>query len=106
MDKTLAHEGMIANPLSDIYTNCHSCHPDDYQDVAQTFAMELGITPGSVATPTPAPTEKVTANSLIILPSPGPISPSAFPLPIALAVLVVIILVLFGLITLIMHLIG
>jgi hypothetical protein len=106
MDKDLAHQGMIANPLSDIYTNCHSCHPDDYQEVAETFAMELGIIPGSIATPTPVPTEKVTVNSLVILPSPSPNSPAAFPLPIALAGLVVIILVLFGIITLIMHLIG
>ena len=97
---------MIANPLSDIYTNCHSCHPDDYQEVAEIFAMELGITPGSIATPTPAPTQKVTANSLIILPSPGSNSPAAFPLSIVLAGLVIIILVLFGIITLIMHLIG
>jgi hypothetical protein len=106
MDKTLAHQGMIANPLSDIYTNCHSCHPEDYQQVAETFAMELGITPGSIATPTPAPPEKVTANSLIILPSPGSNSSAAFPLSIALAGLVVIILLLFGIITLIMHLIS
>ena len=106
MDKTLAHEGMIANPLSDIYTNCHSCHPEDYQQVAETFAMELGITPGSIATPTPAPTQKVTANSLIILPSPGANSTAGFPLSIVLVGLVVIILVLLGIITLIMHLIS
>lgn len=104
MDKDLAHQGMIANPLSDIYTNCHSCHPDDYREVAETFAMELGITPGSIATPTPAHTEKVIANSLVILPSPGLNSQSGFPLPIALAVLVVISLVLFGIITLITYL--
>ena len=106
MDEALAHQGMIANPLSDIYTNCHSCHPDDYQAVAQTFAMELGVTPGSIATPTPAPKVKVSADSLVILPAPGPNSTAAFPLSIVLAGLVVIILVLFGIITLIMHLIG
>lgn len=106
MDKTLAHQGMIANPLSDIYTNCHSCHPEDYQQVAETFAMELGITPGSIATPTPAPPEEVSANSLIILPSPGHNSSAGFPLSIALAGLVVMILMLFGIIMLIMHLIS
>lgn len=30
MDKDLAHEGPVANPISDIYTNCHGCYPDDY----------------------------------------------------------------------------
>jgi hypothetical protein len=70
MDKDLAHQDMIANPLSDIYTNCHSCHPDDYQSLAVVFAGELGITPSSIPTPTPAPTGKVLASPLVILPSP------------------------------------
>ena len=26
MNKDLAHENLMANPLSDIYTDCHSCH--------------------------------------------------------------------------------
>lgn len=69
MDKDLAHLDMIANPLSDIYTNCHSCHPDDYQSLAVVFAGELGITPGSIPTPTPAPTGKVFASPLVISPS-------------------------------------
>jgi hypothetical protein len=52
MEKDLAHEGMMAEPLADIYTDCHSCHPD-YQQQAAQYAPILGITPGSCATPTP-----------------------------------------------------
>jgi hypothetical protein len=55
MDKNLAHEGLVANPLNDIYTDCHSCHPEDYDVRAQIFASTLGVTPGSCATPTPIP---------------------------------------------------
>jgi hypothetical protein len=54
MNKDLAHAGIVAQPLSDIYTDCHSCHPD-YDVRAQIFASTLGITPGSCATPTPVP---------------------------------------------------
>jgi hypothetical protein len=52
MNKDLAHEGLTSNPLSDIYTDCHSCHTD-YELRAQIFASTLGVTPGSCATPTP-----------------------------------------------------
>jgi hypothetical protein len=52
MDMALAHQGMTAHPLSDIYTDCHSCHPDDYNARAQLFAPTLGVTSGSCATPT------------------------------------------------------
>jgi hypothetical protein len=52
MDKDLAHEGLMAQPLADIYTDCHSCHPD-YEARAAQFAPSLDVTPGSCATPTP-----------------------------------------------------
>ncbi len=55
MNKDLAHETLTANPLSDIYTDCHSCHPQDYVGRAYLFAPTLGVTPGSCATPTPIP---------------------------------------------------
>jgi hypothetical protein len=55
MNQDLAHATMTANPLSDIYTDCHSCHPEDYIGRAELFAPTLGITPGSCATPTPVP---------------------------------------------------
>lgn len=104
MDKDLAHEEMITNPLSDIYTNCHSCHPDDYQARAETFSIELGITPNSIVTPTPVPAGKVMANPLVILPSPVSTTTSTFPMPIVLGGLVIIILFMFGIITYITHL--
>lgn len=50
-----AHAGLIPNPLADIYTNCHACHPDDYEARAARFAAELKITPASPETPTPIP---------------------------------------------------
>jgi hypothetical protein len=53
-NKDLAHESLTANPLNDIYTDCHSCHPD-YDMRAHIFASTLGVTPGSCATPTPVP---------------------------------------------------
>jgi hypothetical protein len=52
-DKALAHEGMMTEPLVDIYTDCHSCHPADYEARAAQFAPTLGVTPGSCSTPTP-----------------------------------------------------
>ena len=54
-EKERAHIGMIPNPLEDIYTNCHACHPDDYPQRAAVFAAELGVTPSSRETPMPAP---------------------------------------------------
>jgi hypothetical protein len=54
MNKDLAHESLMTNPLSDIYTDCHGCHPD-YVARAQIFASTLGVTPGSCATPTLVP---------------------------------------------------
>ena len=58
MDKDLAHEGLMAHPLDDIYTDCHSCHPD-YDARAAQFAPTLGVTPGSCATPTPVPISNI-----------------------------------------------
>jgi hypothetical protein len=54
-EKEQAHIGMILNPLDDIYTNCHACHPDNYEVRAARFAAELGIKPSSRETPTPVP---------------------------------------------------
>ena len=104
MDKDLAHQSLITNPLSDIYTNCHSCHPDDYQVRAEVFAIELGITPSSIPTPTPVPVGKVMASPLVILPSPISSQPSTFPWPAILGGLTIIVLFLFGIITLIIYL--
>ena len=50
-DKTQAHTGMVAW-YSDIKAGCASCHPNDYQQLAQEYATTLGVTIGS-AGPTP-----------------------------------------------------
>lgn len=52
MDKNLAHDGIVAQPLNDIYTNCHSCHPADYIALSDQLAATLNVTPDSGATPT------------------------------------------------------
>ena len=54
-EEAAAHQSMVANPLNDIYTSCHQCHPQNYQTVASVYASALNITPGSCTTPTPAP---------------------------------------------------
>jgi len=104
MDEDLAHQDMIANPLSNIYTNCHCCHPDDYQARAEVFAVELGVTPGSIPTPTPFSKLQMVVSPLVILPSPISSQPSSFPRLAILKGLPIIVLFLFGLITLITHL--
>jgi hypothetical protein len=103
MDKDLAHQGMVNNPLSDIYTNCHSCHPDDYYTRADIFAAELGITPGSIPTPTPAPAGKVIASPLVILPAPVPVTGSAIPLPFIIGGTLLIVVFILGMIVFIIH---
>ena len=72
-EKELAHVGIIANPLEDVYTNCHACHPDDYWQRAETFAVELNITPSSRATPTFVPTSDPASRqpTILILPPAG-----------------------------------
>jgi hypothetical protein len=82
-DKDLAHVGMTAQPLQDIYTDCHSCHPEDYPERAERFAVSLGITPKSAPTPTVVAAAPVQSNPIIILP-PGS---TAAPFPWLTAVL-------------------
>jgi hypothetical protein len=65
-----AHQNLVANLLDDIYANCHSCHPDDYQARAERFAAELGVTPGSSPTPMPVPVGLVVGHPVVILPPP------------------------------------
>jgi hypothetical protein len=62
-DKEAAHVGMTLHPLQDTYLACHQCHPDDYQQRAEVFAVALHMTPQSseptahpaVAASTPPP---------------------------------------------------
>jgi hypothetical protein len=94
-DKDLAHESLTANPLDDIYTDCHSCHPD-YDARAARFAPTLGVTPGSCATPTPIPF----ANHSSQPPSTGfklpAATPSSQPFLIISSMLSVLALLIFG----------
>ncbi len=53
-DKETAHVGMTLHPLQDTYLACHQCHPDDYQQRAEIFAVALHVTPQS-SEPTPHP---------------------------------------------------
>lgn len=61
-EKERAHEGMVGNPLSDIYLSCHQCHPD-YIERSARFAAILQITPSSSATSTPVPVISVSGGS-------------------------------------------
>ncbi len=89
-----AHAGMTVQPLSDIYTDCHSCHPDDYMARAQRFANTLGETVGSCATPTPAPLEAVSYQRIVSQPAPA--EPSSHP-PSAPSVIFDVAVAVFGL---------
>jgi hypothetical protein len=104
MDEDQAHLGVVANPLSDIYTNCHSCHPEDYLAKAEVFAAELDITPGSIATPTPVPVGKVVVAPLVTLPSPIAMNTSNLPPLLVLGGSLVVILFVVGIIILTTHL--
>jgi hypothetical protein len=68
MDKDLAHESMMAQPLNDIYTNCYSCHPQDYQALAEHYAIVLGVTTDSRPPPTPLPARAVVEHPMVIQP--------------------------------------
>ena len=66
-DKTAAHTGMV-DPMTDIAASCKSCHPADLNAKAQIYATTLGITLGSVGSPSPAAT--AIATDLIRIPPP------------------------------------
>jgi hypothetical protein len=46
-DKETAHVGLTLHPLDDTYLACHQCHPDDYRQRAEVFAVALHVTPMS-----------------------------------------------------------
>ncbi len=46
-DEETAHMGMTLHPLQDTYIACHQCHPDDYRQRAEVFAVALHVTPMS-----------------------------------------------------------
>lgn len=65
-EEELAHMGMTTQPLSDIYTDCRSCHPDDYQQRAGRFALALGITPAGSATATPLGADTRISHTMVV----------------------------------------
>ena len=103
MNKDIAHLGIVTNPLSDIYTNCHSCHPDDYHARAEIFAAELDFAPSSSPTSTPVIARESLAKPLVILAAPTPVTHSVSPIPLIFGGLAFITLFLLGLILLITH---
>ncbi len=75
-DKNQAHTGMVPWN-SDVKAGCASCHPSDYEQLAQQYATTLGVTlgggGGAVTTPaavTPQATA-VTTSTMETLPSGG-----------------------------------
>lgn len=42
IEKDAAHEGMIY-PLSDLAGSCQTCHPNDYMEQAEVYAVALGV---------------------------------------------------------------
>jgi hypothetical protein len=98
MEKDLAHEGLVTDPLEDIYINCYHCHPDDYQDRAERFAILLGVTPGSSPTATPFPAGSGALHEIVILPTASlPGSHFNLWVPTLLGfILIIILLMIFG----------
>ena len=45
-DKATAHVGLV-DPLADVKASCQSCHPNDFEARAQTYATALGKTLGT-----------------------------------------------------------
>jgi hypothetical protein len=89
-DKDLAHIGLVSHPLEDPYTNCHACHPDDYQQRAERFAVALGVTPVSSKPLTPTLVALVPSGGQTFTPSPlTPASPQWTTALVLLALLAV-----------------
>ncbi len=92
-DKDAAHVGMTLHPLDDTYTACHQCHPDDYRQRAEVFAVALHVTPQS-SEPTAHPAVAASTPPPIIL-TPLPRSAASvtpvwdWPVVLAIAVLMI-----------------
>lgn len=89
---------MVLNPLADTYTSCHQCHPDNYQQRAERFAVVLHVTPmssepltqtGASQPPNSAPPIKLPVTT-------GPIG-TASPTPLLWALVVIVAALLIGL---------
>jgi len=94
-DKELAHVGLVLHPLDDIYTKCHACHRDNYQQRAEQFALAMGATPTGSKTPTPLPVTPTTSGQTF---TPSPLV-TASPQWTAMLVLLVLLAIFFASVT-------
>lgn len=85
-----AHEGLIIQPLDDIYTSCRGCHPNDYVVLANQLAASIGVTPGSRLTPTPVPTDLAGGSALFLA---TPVAPAQSGVPVSVPLILGISLV-------------
>jgi len=72
-DKATSHTGMVPW-YSDVKAGCASCHPSDYEQLAQQYATTLGVTLGGSGTSPVAATPEatsVTTSTIETLPSGG-----------------------------------
>ena len=69
-DKDTAHVGMTLHPLQDTYLACHQCHPDDYRQRANVFAVALRVTPMSSEPTARPPVAASTPPLMIVTPLP------------------------------------
>jgi hypothetical protein len=92
-DKDAAHVGMTLHPLQDTYLACHQCHPDDYQQRAEIFAVALHVTPQS-SEPTARPAVAAsTPPPMIVTPQPRSVEQATpvwdWPVVLSVAVLAI-----------------
>lgn len=69
-DKDVAHVDMTLHPLQDTYMSCHQCHPDDYRQRANVFAVALHVTPMSSEPTARPPVAASTPPPMILTPLP------------------------------------
>jgi len=56
-EQEAAHQGVLVNPLSNMAVACSTCHPGDYEALAEPYIAQVGvIEPEPPATDTPVPT--------------------------------------------------
>jgi hypothetical protein len=92
-DKEEAHVGMTLHPLDDTYLACHQCHPDDYRQRAEVFAVALHVTPLSSEPTARPPVAASTPLPLIVTPLPQAMAEVTpvwdWPVILAVAILVI-----------------
>jgi hypothetical protein len=86
-DEAAAHQGLV-QPLDDVKTNCSSCHADNYQAKAETYAKTLDVTlgaatGGSTQPPAQPPTDSSTTSNTAAQPAQVAQPAAAQPKPAA-----------------------